>query len=465
MKQTSKILLKPSCILAVPIQAYDNDFTFIVNGEEFKTSRLISDILSPVICRSHLNDPTVDKFIINTHERGDFSQVLQLATFKEITFSDNEIPFISEVIEILGNNSVECDTDTMITLDNVFRYVRLGEKKSIFYRKRLLTAIDFLSKHFYEICETYDEEFSTFSINTLIKILSNDQLRLKSENQLLNFVNNLYKKDSKYSILYGAIFFENVSTKAIREFLSVYNSGDMTQETWSRLCSRLSYEIKKGTKKGAKNNRRYVTKGLFEDYEYDIEEEEEMSDDDFVEFEDDSDGIIFNYSKSRVFKGIINYIIKHSKNESNPNINITASSVSKSVNSDISLDPSNTILYDEPEKVFMSNCQPESWICYDFKKRFVVPTSYTIRTGKGGPNSIKPKSWVIEGSNDKKKWTVLDEQQNSPHLNGSFFVHTYPIKSKNMKMFRYLRMRLTGPNWRNNDSLCIGQIEFYGKLI
>ena len=64
----SKMQLKTSCILTVPFQTYDADFSFIVNGEEFKTSRFISDLLSPTICKMHLNDPTVDTYIINTKE-------------------------------------------------------------------------------------------------------------------------------------------------------------------------------------------------------------------------------------------------------------------------------------------------------------------------------------------------------------------------------------------------------------
>lgn len=38
--------LKASSICDVPFQSHTNDFTFIVNGKEFQTSKLQSDLLS-----------------------------------------------------------------------------------------------------------------------------------------------------------------------------------------------------------------------------------------------------------------------------------------------------------------------------------------------------------------------------------------------------------------------------------
>lgn len=50
MSKLIKAHLKQSSILNVPFQKYEKDFTFVVNGEEFKTNRFISDLLSPVLC-------------------------------------------------------------------------------------------------------------------------------------------------------------------------------------------------------------------------------------------------------------------------------------------------------------------------------------------------------------------------------------------------------------------------------
>lgn len=44
-------------------------FTFIVNCEEFQTSRIISDFLSPTISQNHLIDPTNNSFTIKTKKK------------------------------------------------------------------------------------------------------------------------------------------------------------------------------------------------------------------------------------------------------------------------------------------------------------------------------------------------------------------------------------------------------------
>ena len=49
MTQDLQVQLKTTSVLDLPLQFYDKDFTFIVNGTEYPTSRVISDLLSPYI--------------------------------------------------------------------------------------------------------------------------------------------------------------------------------------------------------------------------------------------------------------------------------------------------------------------------------------------------------------------------------------------------------------------------------
>lgn len=91
------IKLKKSSIINVPLQTYQQDFTFIVNGEDYKTTRLFSDLISPKICKLHIIDPTIDFFIIDTKEKGNFSYFLDLQNFSEYSIPEEEIPFILEV--------------------------------------------------------------------------------------------------------------------------------------------------------------------------------------------------------------------------------------------------------------------------------------------------------------------------------------------------------------------------------
>ena len=148
MSHIGTIQLEPSTILNVPLQSYASDFTFVVNGKENKTSRIIADLLSPAICRIHSNDPTFNRFVINTQHQGDFSHIIELITFHQINISSNEVGFVSEVIEILRNSSIKYEETiktTEISLENVLSLVSLHEQYDLFNSNRFSTEIDFIA--------------------------------------------------------------------------------------------------------------------------------------------------------------------------------------------------------------------------------------------------------------------------------------------------------------------------------
>jgi hypothetical protein len=68
-----------------------------------------------------------------------------------------------------------------------------------------------------------------------------------------------------------------------------------------------------------------------------------------------------------------------------------------------------------------------SWICYDFKERRIVPTHYTIRTNFYGPFAEHLKSWLIETSTDGKIWREAARKRGNNQLNGSRFTATFPV--------------------------------------
>lgn len=113
---------------------------------------------------------------------------------------------------------------------------------------------------------------------------------------------------------------------------------------------------------------------------------------------------------------------------------------------------------------FYTRSQQDSWICFEFKKHRIIPTNYTIRSFTNSVDSHHPRNWIIEVSNDNKNWTTIDEQTDNSTLKGNNIVHTFPVK-KTEESFKFIRMRITGPNWYNNYRLYICSMEIYGKLI
>lgn len=247
MNSVNKIHLNPLTITNIPLQVYNDKFTFVVNKEEFKTSKIVSDLLSPHICRAHAADPTFNKFEINTIHHGNFSHILHLIDFKEQGFPTSEIQFISEVIEILGNDKIEIskgESAEEITIDNVLQFILEHEKYETFFSDALKEEIVFISKNFGEIYEKDREKLKKLQVDTLYRILSNDELQIKYEDDLINFVNELYLSDSKFSILYEQICFQNITSKKMIEFIEIFNMNDITNGIWKVLSNRLTKEIK-----------------------------------------------------------------------------------------------------------------------------------------------------------------------------------------------------------------------------
>lgn len=452
MIETNKLHLKPSSILNVPIQSYSNDFTFIVNGDEFKTSRLVSDLLSTTISRIHSTDPTFDRYVIDTQQKGDFSRFLQLLNFEEKAISENEIGFISEVIKILGNDSfdiIECNQSNEVTVDNVFRLIKNHQQYEKFYSKSFQDEMDFISLHFFELIETNKEEIKALDMNTLLSIINSDKLQLRSEDQLLMFINELYSIDSKYSILFESVEFLNVSTKSIKEFIQIYDKEDMSQITWFKLCERLKEEIN--------DDQSYEPITMKKRYKKENDKEVKEK-----KRRRNNHGQTISFADDNLFDGIINCLRTQSE-KIEEEIDVTASSCYINTENN---QPKNVVHYDNQNGRFHSKSEMNNWIKIDFKERRVVPTEYSIRTAKCyGVNGHHPKSWVIECSNDNERWEVLDEENNCSHLNGPSMVHTFKIKNQTPDEFRYIQIRQTGPDWAGSNFLVIESFEIYGQLI
>lgn len=435
--QTTKIQLGTETIMNLPLQKYKEEFTFIVNGKHFKTNRLIADLLSPNICKFHSTDAANDTFTINTKAKGDFSHVIDLIKFEQIDIPMDEIPYICEVIANLGNTSIrflDKIQQIIITTDNVFELIQKHQKFENFYSKELVDDIDYISSHFYELCITRKDDLIKLPFEILLNIVNN--------NLLLQFINELYSKNTDYSIMYETVFFSNISSKMMKEFIKVFKFKDMSKMIWTALLSRLENEENESVKS---NNKSKVNDDISRRYES-VKKQ----------------GIMFPFISNKNFSGIFNYL--YNKTNGNIEDEIILTSTSRFSNTSDNF-PSNIFLFNDILRYFRTDDDQNNWICFDFKNRRVAPTFYTIKSTYHTQYQMHPKSWVIEGSINNTSWEILDEQKNCPFLNGKNLVHTFKIQNLSSKEFKFIRMRITGPNWYNNNLLSIGSFELYGRLI
>ena len=438
MNQIKQIQLKKSSILTVPLQSYTKDFTFIVNGKEFQTSRLISELISPVISKIHLIDPTIDHFTINKSEEGDFSNILKLSTFEEIQLQTDQNTFVNEVLEQLGSENIEFeyeDSSNKLNNDNVIKYLQYHSKFEKLYKKEISKEIEFISTHFYEIIDNQSSELKKINISKLYQIINNDQLKLINEDQLIQFVNELYLTDQEFAILYESVLFSNVSQERMKEFAQIFDMNDMTNSIWKNLSERL---IQTTTNKEKKPIERYTDQ---------INKKE---------------GKTIEYTENTLYEGIFKHFLTQTNNQIEKEINFTSSSVH--ANNSI-YQPRNVVKFGNQGEAFNSEDKQGSWICFEFKNHHVIPTHYTIRSRNWSSNSVHPKSWVIEGSKDNKEWDTIDKEDNCSFLNGNALVHTFSMNQGCSKEFKYIRMRSTGPDWSSTNYLAFESFEIYGTLI
>lgn len=429
MCSNTEVHLKIASVLNVPLQTYTDDFTFIVNGSEFKTSRIVSDLISPKISQYHQNDPLLCHFVINTKNRGNFSNILHLSNFSKITIPDDEIDFFSEVIEILGNDLIDITNPKQE--ENVLEILNKQNVFKCFYSTEIAKEIDFISSNFYKLCDSKSEELKKLSPEILERIISNPNLQLKDEDQLVKFINSLYlSSKNDCSFLYEYVLFTNVESSVIDEFADVFNFNDLTSKIWISIISRLKQTIKKD-EKDENVKKRYIEQGK-----------------------------MFSPQNDSNFDGILKYFVDQTNGNINEKVKIKASSFRSG------RQPSNVVLFKNTDKDFCTNeDKPDHWIGFEFKENRVIPTSYQIMSFPYGQNSSHLKNWVVEGSNDNSKWEQIDSQKDCSYLNGQNLTHLFAIPKSSQKEFRFIRLRQTGKNWYNDDYLTLNAFELYGKLI
>ena len=258
MNQSIKLLT--TSILQVPLEVFEKNFTFIVNGVEYPTSTLIAQLLSPKISKILLTDPTINQITINTVHRGDFQLFLDLLNFNSKDITSNDLNFIGEIVEQL--EIVQFDIKIVreeITVENVLSFLSNDENFKYFFSQQYQDEIDFVSKNFSEIERNQRSSLLHLSFDTLEAIVKNPKLEIENEDQLLNFINELYSISNEYSTLYEYVYFELVETHAIEEFLASFDINDITSSIWTSISRRLRNPLN-GPKINENDQKRYKNK-------------------------------------------------------------------------------------------------------------------------------------------------------------------------------------------------------------
>ncbi|OHS95358.1 hypothetical protein TRFO_38521 [Tritrichomonas foetus] len=419
------------------LDIYGKDFTFIINGEEIKTMKFISDILSPKISRIHKIDPTLSEYSIETKNHGDFNHLIQLVCDignESTHIKQEERDFFIEILQQLENfDFVKISPVFHGGIDNENVFNRLNSKMSINKENSLSIVTDELSHisyNFFELIKN-PENLMLLSIDHLKAILSNEKLKLENEDSLFDFLfEYIHKKLStnknlhdviEYNNLLGFIEFSHLSKEGIEKFIEKFDYNIMSHHTWESICCCLKskFEDKSSMK-------RYIKK---------------------IEF-----------SENDSLSGIITYLEGKYNGINSKILTVSSSSCNGS-----EYQPINATKMKE-DSIFRSNNSSNQWLKFEFHTLSIVPSHYTIRSAyHWGANDEQPSNWVIESSLDGENWIEIDRRENNTDLNAKNKTFTFQVTKPILSKF--IQLRNIGKTCGDNDFLTLSSFELFGEIM
>jgi hypothetical protein len=162
----------------------------------------------------------------------------------------------------------------------------------------------------------------------------------------------------------------------------------------------------------------------------------------------------FRLNTPRSLEGIISYLTR--KRGGNVHDEGIVTITSKSVHKDDPGFAAPFVADFSSDWCFFSTNEPNQWVMWDFHKRRVRSTHYTIY-------SSLMKSWMVEGSLDGRVWTELDRQTDNEDFKCGLGTASFAVS--NSAECRFIRLTQTGKNHGDHDFLDVYAFEFFGTLL
>lgn len=447
---------------------YDS-FKFILEDKEIFMNRIFAEFISPFVSHIHQSDPTIDSICLNDfiqkeNSSNNFFSPEVIDNFKKISTGnsieiDEAICQKLRILSILIRNQemfdemnklypLELNEKSIDQFIEFIKYFDFSSSKNYFYYQSFnnQTIINFISSNFYLI----KDKLLTLPKSILYLIISNENLKLKSEDSLFDFINEIFsnekvqddEKEQKI-YFYEELILSQLSKEKFNEFINEINSKDITQNIWEKMkecffCFKENFESKE------KGSSRYVEEINKKDSGKKIK----------IEYD--------NNTNNR-FKGIISHLGDgNGKNVINKKIiKITALAYNSGL-------INNVVDFDDKNASFGICGRENSWIRYDFVDRKVMPSHYSIMSDHWNNSNrgyYRPQCWCIEGSNDETNWTTLDTRQNEKSLDSQSVSNTFEIKNKNNEFYRFIQIRQTGKNTGNDNDFRFSSLEYFGTIL
>ena len=146
-------------------------------------------------------------------------------------------------------------------MKTVFYSLNSIEQSSIFYSGEKEKEIEFISSHFHEIINenSHKEQLKTLSYESILSIVSNENIELDNEDELLSFINELYLENCHFSKLYEFVYFNNVTAESLKRFIDIFDIEYLSTEIWRSISSGLILKIEGNESKIGNRNYKQKT--------------------------------------------------------------------------------------------------------------------------------------------------------------------------------------------------------------
>ncbi|OHT17275.1 F5/8 type C domain containing protein [Tritrichomonas foetus] len=417
MHKRSSISLSPKGLQN--INATEDEFTFVIGNDQYHVPAALAEFISPTVSKLRKLDKSTSTFTIPIEDEcGRFRHILKLMKGSPIEITSIDAQMLRYFAEKLGNGELyenlshlQC---TELNKDTVVEILLSKYRINLPYDKEL----QYIAYHFSEI--PIDHRMR-IPLTALELIISCAELKVQTEDDLFNFINQLVKHNGKsYRILYQYVLFEYLDEQSVAQFVEETNPSDINTAVWAAIGRRLRMKVNPSL----------------------LEKEERFS-----------KGTIPFIGNP--FDGIVKYLRKESGQ--NPHTNGQIKITYQGGN------PYCEKLFDFDWKCYWSSTNsPGQWLSFDFTKNYIYLTDYTLKTPNSSPGWNHLKSWVIEGSIDGIEWVEMDSRNDNFDLNGNSKIATYHCQ--NPHKVRLIRLRQTGKNHRNADDIQLTNIEFFGRV-
>jgi hypothetical protein len=423
MANKRQIALTAQGMRNLVIRRSKEDFIFAVGDTTYGCPSFVAEFLSGRVTEQLLADATMRELQISAMDADKiFTKVLLLGSGCSVEVEEWEKPLFIGVCGELRNRElfelIFGRLDSEPTIDTVF------DRLSLFTAQQsdISREISFIASHFHEFPSS---RLFSLDLPTLHEILYHPSLRLESDDRLCIDLLKQTEFDCDYFSLFGFVRFEFVSPSVISAFIDRLNGSFeyFDFSIWSALQNRLIPSTHP------------TTRDLL------------------------MHPVVCPFVSRLPFDGIIAYLTNkcggnvHDHEVVLVTSNRTRKDQHKAENV-VELDSNNG---------FWSDDLPGQFLCYDFVKCKVSVTHYSIRSHSPA-NEAHPRNWVVEGSDDGLRWTMLDSRRDDTHLNGGNKVWTYSVDQSTP--FEMIRIRSTGVS-QMRQIKCLGFVAFelFGTLL